>query len=174
MKYIVYKDNKVLHILDKAPISVSSDLSIARCDFIPKYNKANGEYLEVFNVQEQTEIYTEKEPKEVKKVDEATGEEYTDIEYIDVEKIRAYKTCELVKRVDEKNLKRIQLRKLKSWFDNEYRYYAEKLTRFVALDIAETVIDKVFGTIYLNLNDLYIQAEKIRTEINDLEEELKK
>jgi hypothetical protein len=170
MKYIEFRDNKVINIHDNEPKHILYG-SVARCDYIPPLNI--GEYHEVFNVQEHTETYIEQEPREVKKVDEETKEEYIDTEYIDVEKTRIYKTCELAVKVDEKSLKRIQLRKLKTWFNNEYRYYNEKLTRFAALNMAETVTDKIFGMIYLNLNDLYIQAEKIRAEINDLEEELK-
>lgn len=175
MKYIVYykKTLKVKQngILNQMPVSMTDSLDIARCENIPPLNI--GEYHEVTNLQEHTETYTVKEPREVKKIDEISGEEYIDTEYVDVEKTKTYKTCELAVKVDEKSLKRIQLRKLKSWFDNEYRYYNEKLTRFAALNMAETVTDKVFGTIYLNLNNLYIQAEKIRAEINSLEEELK-
>ena len=172
MKYIVYRDNKVLHILDKAPVSVSKGLDVARCEVVPTYNRAKGEYLEVFNIQEHTETYTEKEPREVKKVDELTGEEYTDTEYEEVVKTRPYKTCELVVMVDNKLLKSLRLRQLKSWFDNEYRYYAEKFTRFNALNIGEVIYDKFFGTTYSNINDLYLKAESVRAEINTLETEI--
>ena len=173
MKYIVYREanHRVYNnnILDKAPISVSKGLDVARCEVVPTYNRAKGEYLEVFNIQEHTETYTEKEPREVKKVDELTGEEYTEPEYVEVVKTRPYKTCELVVMVDNKLLKSLRLRQLKSWFDNEYRYYAEKFTRFNALNISDVILDKIFNITYFNLNDLYLQAEKVRTEIKKLE-----
>lgn len=172
MKYVICKDNKVLDIVNKEPVSVSKSVIIARCKNIPKINKANGEYYEVFNIQEHTETYTVKEPKEVIKIDEATGEEYPDTEYVEVEKDRTYFTCELTVKQSEKTVKRIRLRKLKNWFNTEYRYYNEKLTRFKALGIFESVTDKVFNLTYASLDDLYMQAEKIRNEINELETEV--
>lgn len=172
MKYIVYKkSNNRVHnneILDQPPIDLTDTLGVARCEFIPKYNQANGEYLEVFNIQEHTETYTEKVGKEVLKVDEQ-GNEYTDTEYEEVVKTRPYKTCELTVKQDESILKANRLRFLKSWFNNEYRYYNEKLTRFKALSISEIVIDSTFNIVYSNLDALYIQAEKVRAEINELE-----
>ena len=96
MKNIVYyKENlKVKHngILNQMPSGVTEGLDIARCEYIPPLNI--GEYYEVYNVQEHTETYTVKEPREVKKVDEF-GEEYIDTEYVEVQKQRPYKTCEL-------------------------------------------------------------------------------
>jgi hypothetical protein len=170
MKYIVYFNDtlkvKRNGISDVAPASFSDTLSVARCDNIPPLQL--GEYYEVYNIQEHLETYTEKEEREVKKVDEE-GIEYPDTEYVDVEKTRPYKTCELRVKVNEKVVKRIRLRKLKAWFDNDYRYYTEKLTRFNALGIDEVVTDKTFNLTYTNLNELYTQAENVRTEINELE-----
>lgn len=173
MKYIVYKKaNNRIHnneILDQPPKDLTETLGVARCDFIPKLN--TGEYLEVFNIQEHTETYTEQVEKEVLKVDEQ-GNEYTDTEYEEVVKTRPYKTCELVVMVDNKLLKSLRLRKLKSWFNNEYRYYAEKFTRFNALNIGEVIYDKFFGITYSSINDLYLKAESVRAEINALETEI--
>lgn len=170
MKYIAYKNNKVLYILDKAPIGVSEGVEVARCDYIPPLN--TGEYHEVYNVQEHIETYTEKEPREVIKVDEVNGEEYPDIEYVEVEKQRPYKTCELRVKVDEKAVKIIRLRKLKTWFDNDYREAFEKFTRWKAMEIFEVVTDKVFNIDYASLEALYRQAEIVRGEIKSLEVEL--
>jgi hypothetical protein len=165
MKYIVYKkqDNKVLHILDKEPIAISDNLGLARCEAIPQ-----GDKFSIANLQEKTEKYTDLEAKEVVKKDEQ-GNEYIETEYVEVEKEREYQVCELLASVDEKKPIRNQIAKLKNWFNNEYRYYNEKLTRFEALNIAEVVVDKVFNITYLSLNDLYVQAEKVRTEIKELE-----
>lgn len=173
MNYIIIKDNKVLDVSNKEPISVSEGVVVARCDNIPPLNNANGEYYEAINIQEKSETYIIKEPKEVFKKDEATGEEYPDVEYVEVEKERTFYTCELSVKQSEKSVKRIRLRKLKSWFDTEYRYYSEKLTRFKALGISDIVIDSTFNIVYTSLESLYIQAEKIRAEINELEALLK-
>ena len=99
MKYIVFRNSKVLHILDKEPISVSQGTSVARCDYIPNLNV--GEYHEVFNVQDHIETYTDKEEVEVVKTDELTGEEYTETEWVEVEKTRPYLTCELLVKKKE-------------------------------------------------------------------------
>lgn len=171
MKDIVFKDNKVLHILDKLPIGVSEGVKIARCEYIPKLNL--GEYHEVYNVQEHIETYTEKEPKEVKKVDELTNEEYIDTEYVDVQKQRPYKTCELRVRVNEKAVKTIRLRKLKAWFDNEYREAFEKFTRWKALGKQESVFDETFNVLFTTIDELFVYGERVREEIKALKEELK-
>ena len=170
MKYIVYKDNKVLHILDKAPIGVSEGVEIARCEYVPKLNI--GEYHEVFNIQEHLETYIEKEAREVKKVDEF-GEEYTATEYVEVEKTRPYKTCELRVRVNEKAVKTIRLRKLKAWFDNDYRQAFEKFTRWKALDKQESVFDETFNVLFTTIDELFVYGERVREEIKALKEELK-
>ena len=62
-----------------------------------------------------------------------------------------------------------KIEELKKWFNNEYRLYNEKLTRFQALDIKEEIYDEYRNKTYLTLNDLYLEAEKVRLEINDLE-----
>ena len=171
VKYVIISDNNI-EIRVQKPTSVTKGVIVAECDTIPRLNRSNGEYYEAVNIQEHSENYTEKEKIYVDKTDE-NGYIYTEESWVEVEKTRNYFTCELVVKQNEIRVKRLQLKKLKSWFNNEYRYYNEKLTRFAALNIAEVVTDKVFGTMYLNLSDLYIQAEKIRGEINALEEELK-
>jgi hypothetical protein len=117
MKYIVYRKDtlqvKRNGILDQPPIDLTDTLGVARCETIPTYNQANGEYLEVFNIQEHTETYTEQVGKEVLKVDEQ-GNEYTDTEYEEVVKTRPYKTCELVVMVDNKAVKKKRIAELKS------------------------------------------------------------
>lgn len=87
MKYIVYKksNNQVKHILDKEPISVSSNLEIARCETIPQGTK-----FKVTNIQEKQEEYIERVNETVTLV---TGEEKEIIKAIT--KTRPYKTCEL-------------------------------------------------------------------------------
>lgn len=175
MKYIVYKksNNRVYNdaILDRPPNDLTDTLDVARCETIPTYNKANGEYLEVFNIQEHTETYTEKVEKEVLKVDEQ-GNEYTETEYEEVVKTRPYKTCELCVKQDERIVKAYQLRKLKSWFDTEYREYFEKFTRWEVLGIQDAIIDELFDITYNSIVELYEQGEKIRNEIKTLKQEI--
>ena len=173
MKYIVYsnKTNKVIpnHIYDEEPTSITKGTSVARCEYIPKLNL--GEYYEVFNVQEHFETYTEKEPKEVTKVDEF-GKEYIDTEYVEVEKTRPYKTCSLIVKIDTICVKKHQLIKLKRWFDKDYRETFEKFTRWQALGKVESVHDDVFNVTYYTINDLYVQGEFVRATIKTLETEL--
>ena len=91
MKYITYFKNtlKVNGIFDKEPIAITNNLALARCGTIPQ-----GDKFTVANLQDKTERYTVKEPKEIVKVD-GQGIEYTETEYIEVEKERIYQTCEL-------------------------------------------------------------------------------
>lgn len=167
MKYIVYikANNRVLPngVLYKEPTIIPNGLGLARCEIVPQ-----GDILTVVNLQAKTEKYTVKEPKEVVKVDEENNE-YTETEYVEVEKEREYQTCEIVASVDNAKVIRNQIQKLTSWFNNEYRYYNEKLTRFNALGVIESVVDKVFNITYSSLYDLYVQAEKVRAEIKELE-----
>lgn len=94
--YIIFeKDSKkVYQVLDKKPIAISNTLEIARCDNVPKYNPAQGDYLTVTNLQEKTEKYIEKEYTE--KEVEIDGEIQLVTEAIEVEKERKYFTCDLI------------------------------------------------------------------------------
>jgi len=65
-----------------------------------------------------------------------------------------------------------QINALKNWFDIYYRKYNEKLTRFAALEIEETIEDTVRGKTYNTLRDLYVEAEVVKSEINMLENRL--
>lgn len=60
---------------------------------------------------------------------------------------------------------------LRNWFDHDYRMYNEKLQRFEALEIAEIIHDEFRGKDYENLHQLYVEAEVVRAEINELENE---
>lgn len=95
MYIIFYKDSKkVRNVYSQKPASISNNLEIARCDNVPKYNEAQGEYLTVTNLQEKTEKYIAKET--VEKQIEVDGEIQTVIEEIEVEKERNYFTCDLI------------------------------------------------------------------------------
>ena len=88
MKHIVYdkKTNAVIHILNKEPISVTSTVSIARCEIIPQ-----GKKFMVTNIQEKQEEYTEKVTETVTLI---TGEEKEIIKAIT--KTRPYMSCDLI------------------------------------------------------------------------------
>lgn len=66
-----------------------------------------------------------------------------------------------------------QINEKRAWFDYSYRQYFEKLMRFEALEIQEAVEDKARSKSYSTLNDLYLEAEIVRAEINELEQQLK-
>lgn len=170
MKFIVYekKTLKVLHILDKEPISISNSLAVARCETVPQ-----GDILTVTNIQPKTEKYTVKERKTVLVKDEETGEEYEQTELVDVEKEREYFTCEIVGAIDEKKATRNKINKLKDWFNTNYRMYNEMLTRRASLGIEKGCADKIRNKTYCTLNDLYLEAENVVEEINQLESQLK-
>ena len=170
MKYIIYekKTLKVLHILDKEPISITDNLAVARCETVPQ-----GDYLTVTNIQPKTEKYTVKEPKIVLVKDEVSGEEYEETQHIEVEKEREYYTCDIIGTVDEKKVIRNKISKLKDWFNNNYRMYNEMLTRRASLSIEKGCIDRVRNKTYYSLNDLYLEAEIVVEEINELENQLK-
>ncbi len=170
MKFIVYekKTLKVLHILDKEPINVSSTLAVARTETIPQ-----GDILTVTNIQPKTEKYTVKEPKVITVKNEETGEEYEETQYVEIEKEREYFTCDIIGTVDEKKIIYGKIIKLKNWFNNNYRMYNEMLTRRASLGIEKGCIDKVRKKTYYTLNDLYIEAEIVVEEINQLEAQLK-
>lgn len=90
-----YKDSKrVYRIFSKKLASITNDLEIARCDNVPKYNEANGDYLTVTNLQEKTEKYIDKEY--IEKEIEIDGELQVVTKVIEVEKERPYYTCDLV------------------------------------------------------------------------------
>lgn len=156
MKYIVIKDNKVLDIANKDPISVSSGVIVARCENIPPLNKANGEYYEVFNIQEHTETYTVKEPREQTFKNEY-GEEYTETEYVDVVKTRNYKTCDLIVMVNNKAVKRRRIAELKAKLSK---------TDYQAIKYAE---GEITAEDYLSTKEM---RKAWRFEINSLEKEL--
>ena len=169
MKFIVYekKTLKVLHILDKEPISITDNLAVARCENIPQ-----GDILTVTNIQPKTEKYIVKEPKIVEIKDEATGEVHEETKYVEVEKEREFFTCDIVGTVDEKKVVRNSIIKLKNWFNTNYRMYNEMLTRRKALGIEKACDDKVRGKVYSTLGELYQEAEKVVEEINQLETQL--
>ena len=110
MKYITYfkETLKVNGIFDKEPIAISDNLGLARCETIPQ-----GDKFTVANLQDKTEKYTIQEPKEIVKTDEYDNE-YTETEYIEVEKEKTYQTCDLVGEVDTK---RAVLAKIKEFED---------------------------------------------------------
>lgn len=95
MNYVVYyKDTlKVYRFVNSENVKLTNDLAIARCETIPQ-----GDKFTVTNLQSKTEKYTVKEPKEVVKTDEQ-GNKHVEIEYIEVEKERDYRTCDLVAKV---------------------------------------------------------------------------
>jgi len=64
-----------------------------------------------------------------------------------------------------------QCANLRYWFDNYYRQYNEKLTRFAALGIEEPIEDPIRKKTYNTLMDLYTEAEIVRDEIHQLENE---
>ena len=95
MYIIFYKDSKRVHkVLSVKPVTITSTLEIARCDNIPKYNEAQGDYLTVINLEEKTEKYIDKET--VEKEVEIDGEMQKVTEAIKVEKERPYFTCDLI------------------------------------------------------------------------------
>lgn len=168
MNYVVYyKDTlEVYRFVNSENVKLTNDLAIARCENIPQ-----GDKFKVVNLQSKTEKYTVKKPKEVIKTDEQ-GNEYTETEYIEVEKEREYQTCELVGEVDNKRHILIQINALKSWFNTNYRMYNEMLTRREALNIEKACVDNTRNKTYYTLNDLYVEAEKVVEEINALENQL--
>jgi hypothetical protein len=110
MNYVVYyKDTlKVYKFVNSENVKLTNDLAIARCENIPQ-----GDKFTVTNLQSKTEKYTVEEPKEVVKTDEQ-GNEYTETEYIEVEKEREYQTCELVGEVDNKKKTLARIGELKA------------------------------------------------------------
>lgn len=94
--YIIFnkESKKVVKILGKKPVAISSTLEIARCDNIPKYNEVQGDYLTVTNLQEKTEKYIDIE--HIEKEVEIDGLLQTQREEIEVEKERKYFTCDLI------------------------------------------------------------------------------
>lgn len=70
--------------------------------------------------------------------------------------------------VTQAEINQSQIAELKAWFEKDYRYFSEKLTRFAALDIQESVTDTMRNKTYTTLDELYREAEKVRFEINEL------
>lgn len=94
--YIIFEkeSKKVERVLGKKPSSITNNLEIARCENVPNYDMANGEYLSVINLQEKTEKYTVKE--EVENEITVGEQKFTDIVEVEVEKERKYLTCDLI------------------------------------------------------------------------------
>lgn len=155
MKYIVYNKEtlKVLHILDKEPISISDNLAVARTEVVPQ-----GDILTVTNIQPKTEKYIVKEPKTVLVKNEETGEEYEDYEYVEVEKEREYFSCEVIGTVDQKKVIRNKIAQLK-----------KKLTDldYIGVKIATGRATREEYTEQIELMKVYAN------EINELESQLK-
>ena len=170
--YIIFdKNNKiVINQVVERPNTILNGQEIAICNNIPKYDKSLGEYLTVTNLQEKTEKYMGHDFVEKEVV--IDGETQPITEAIKVEKERKYLTCDLIVSFNNKKFKENKIAELKRWFNNEYRYYAEKFTRFLALGIDEPIHDKFFDITYSNINDLYLKAESVRAEINKLETEV--
>lgn len=170
MKFIIYNKEslRVVHILDKEPISITDNLAIARAETIPQ-----GDILTVTNIQPETEKYTVKERKLITVKSEETDEEYEKYVTEEVEKEREFFTCDIIGTVDERKVIYNKINKLKDWFNNNYRMYNEMLTRRATLGIEKGCVDKVRNKTYYSLNDLYAEAEIVVAEINELEEKLK-
>ena len=73
-------------------------------------------------------------------------------------------------KIKQEKLDRIS--NLKYWFNNDYRMYVEMLTRREALNISDTIIDSYRNKTYTSLNDLYLEAEVVASEINNLENQI--
>lgn len=69
----------------------------------------------------------------------------------------------------EQEENQVKISELKSWFNNNYRMYVEMLTRRESLNISDTIIDSYRNKTYTNLNDLYLEAEVVASEIKNLE-----
>lgn len=129
MKYIIYDKAtlKVVHILDKEPINISSSLAVARTEMIPQ-----GDMFTVSNLREETEKYTVKEPKTVEIFKEELGETVEDTIFEDVEKERKYFVCDLIENIaDEEKIKKrneilLKINELKSKL-SAYDYIGTKI-----------------------------------------------
>ena len=73
-------------------------------------------------------------------------------------------------KIKQEKLDRIS--NLKYWFNNDYRMYVEMLTRREALNISDTIIDSYRNKTYTSLNDLYLEAEVVASEIKSLENQI--
>lgn len=151
------------------------------------YNELKTEELSNYNLEEgylkqDVLIYNIPEVKEVKEVshiEPIDGYKNCYKTVIDVkavkgipahtEKEKIYVFIPYTEEEKQRKLNDKKIANLKNWFDKNYRYYSEKLTRFEALDIVEGVIDNIRGKTYSSLIELYQEAENVRKEINDLE-----
>lgn len=61
---------------------------------------------------------------------------------------------------------------LRNWFDDKYRTWNEMLTRWTAIGVQKTITDELRGKEYASLGDLYAEAEIVRKEIEDMENEV--
>ena len=129
MKYVIYDKAtlKVVHILDKEPINISSSLAVARTETIPQ-----GDIFTVSNLTEKTEKYFEKVPKTAEVFNEELGETVEDIVFEEVEKERKYFACDLVENIaDEEKIKKrneilLKINELKSKL-SAYDYIGTKI-----------------------------------------------
>ena len=72
----------------------------------------------------------------------------------------------------ERENNQARISELKSWFNNDYRMYVEMLTRRESLNISDTIIDSYRNKTYTSLNDLYLEAEVVASEIKNLAKEI--
>ena len=165
--YIIFKKDskKVFQILGKQPVAISSTLEIARCDNIPKYNEAQGEYLTVTNLQEKTEKYIDKEYTE--KEIEIDGELQVVTEEIEVEKERKYFTCDLIVSFNYEKYKANKIAELKSKLQKS-DYVANKLTEVVANAMSSGDNAKL-NEFLLEYSQILNDRQAWRDEINSIE-----
>lgn len=104
-------------------------------------------------------------PASMPRVDELPEGDLNDYLFVDEEYV--YSPAPAPEHVPPTPEQRIA--ELRNWFDHDYRMYNEKLQRFAALGITETVHDEFRGKDYENLHQLYVEAEVVRDEIHQLE-----
>lgn len=143
---------------------------------LTNYNLEEGYLKEDFIIHEIPEV---KEVKEVSHLEPIVGykncyRKVIDVKAVKPEAARTEKESILVfvlysaeEKAEIEKKKRID--QLKKWFDKDYRYYFEKLTRFEALGIIDGVFDEFRNKTYTTLLELFEEAEIVRFEINDLE-----
>lgn len=99
-----------------------------------------------------------------------TSEDQAILTQLELERQEREKTYKLrAEKLEKQLVIQSQIGTLKQWFNREYRYFNEKLTRLQALSISEICVDNVRGKQYTTLLELYTEAEVVRQEINDLE-----
>ena len=166
MYIIFYKDSKkVRNVFRQNPVAISNTLEIARCDNIPKYNEAQGEYLTVTNLQEKTEKYIDKEY--VEKEVEIDGELQTVTEAIEVEKERKYFICDLIVSFNYEKYKANKIAELKSKLQKS-DYVANKLTEVVANAMSSGDNAKL-NEFLLDYSQILNDRQAWRNEINSIE-----